>query len=190
MPKIRNNPILQKVTGTLGETVVIRQTKNGPVMANAPSKPEKYHPTQIASQNRFRHAKNYGNNSKVNESLRAMYATGITKKKNSVYQVALTDYMKAPEIRRIETDEYRGQPGNEIFIYAIDDFRVTSVTVVIISAAGKEIERGEAVLSERVRDFWIYTTRSEISSLAGTAITATAKDTPGNSATRTFTFDI
>lgn len=190
MARINNNPILQKVSGILGETLVIRQTPNGPVLANAPRKPEKYHPVQIAAQNRFRDATKYANIEKVKDSSRAMYATGITKKKTSVYQVAVTDYMKAPEISRIETDEYRGRAGDEIFVYATDDFRVASVTVVITNAAGEEIERGEAVFSERLRDLWTYTTRSDIPSLAGTAITATAKDIPGNAAIRTFTFDM
>ncbi|MGC3944195.1 MAG: hypothetical protein QM762_06700 [Chryseolinea sp.] len=189
MAKIRNNPILQKVTGVLGKTIVFRQTVNGPVMANAPKKPDVYHPTQIALQNRFRDATQYANCQKVNDDARAMYATGIGKKRNSVYQVAVADYLKAPEVKRITTDDYWGNIGNEIFIYATDDFSVASVLVVITSSAGDEIERGQAVLSELLRNTWIYTTTSSNQTIAGTAITATAKDIPGNTAIRTFTFN-
>lgn len=189
MAKAKNNPILQKVSGPLGETIVFRRTVHGTVMANAPRKPVKYHPVQLALQGQFRDGVKYANRAKVHDEARAIYATGITRTNRSVYQVALTDYLKAPEIRRIVTDEYKGRTGDVIYVYASDNFRVSAVSVVITNSVGEEIEQGDAVLSEVLRNVWIYTITSDNRSLEAKFITAKARDIPGNVAMRTLTLE-
>ncbi|MEJ1237918.1 hypothetical protein WBG78_07315 [Chryseolinea sp. T2] len=188
MSKIGNNPILQKVSGKLGNTIVFRQGPTGPIMANVPKKATSVHEKQIVVRERFLDAVQYANRQMLKDDVKAMYATGISKKKPSAYQVAVSDYLGAPKIKQIEADAYRGDPGKTIYVYASDDFRVASVAVVITSAAGEEIERGEAVLSTDLRDVWIYTTTASVSAFAGTVVSATAKDIPGNATLRTLTF--
>lgn len=188
MSKIGNNPILQKVSGKLGNTIVFRQGPHGPVMANVPKKPESVHAVQIAIRERFLDAVQYAKRQVAKDDVKALYATGISKKKNSAYQVAVSDYLGAPKIKQIDADAYRGAAGKAIQVYASDDFKVASVAVVITSAAGEEIERGEATVAMDLRDVWVYTTTSENPSFAGSSITATVKDIPGNTTVRTLTF--
>ena len=97
----------------------------------------------------------------------------------SVYNLALADYCKVPEISTIDTTNYQGQSGDQIRVRAIDNFRVVEVSVSIHDAADTLLESGIATLSENNID-WIYNTTTLNSNLAGTKITAEAKDTPGN----------
>ncbi|MEJ1241441.1 hypothetical protein WBG78_25060 [Chryseolinea sp. T2] len=187
MSKIKNNPILQKVTGMLGETIVFRRGPTGPVMANAPKKPESLHANQVAARDRFLDAVQYAKRQTAKDEVKAMYATGISRRLPSAYQVAVTDYLSVPKIKQIDADAYQGGPGQVINVHASDDFKVDSVAVVIKSAAGEEIERGQAMLTEDKRDVWLYTTTSATPLLAGTTVTVSVRDIPGNLAIRTLT---
>jgi hypothetical protein len=188
MSKIGNNPILQKVSGKLGDTIVFRQGPHGPVMANAPKKRISMHPSQVALRTRFLEAVHYSRRQMTKPEVKALYETAVNKRQNSPYLVALTDYMSVPKIQQIDAESYHGAAGHAIHVYASDDFKVTSVTLVITNAAGQEIERGEATLSEDSRDVWIYTTTAENIPLTGTTVTASVKDIPGNVVSRTLTF--
>jgi hypothetical protein len=187
MSKIKNNPILQKVSGMLGETIVFRQGPTGPVMANAPKKPTSVHENQVAARERFLDAVQYAKRQTAKDDVKAMYATGITKKLPSAYQVAVTDYLTVPRIKQIDADAYLGGAGQPINVHASDDFRVASVAVLIKSAAGEDIERGQAIMAEDMRDVWVYTTTLGNPSFTGSAITTTVKDIAGNTAVRTLT---
>ena len=178
MSKIKNNPILQKVAGMLGETIVFRRGPTGPVMANAPRKRESIHENQIAARERFLDAVQYAKRQTAKDEVKAMYAAAITRKLPSAYQVAVTDYLSVPRIRQIDADDYLGAPGQAINVHASDDFRVDSVAVVIKSAAGEEIERGQAIMAEDKRDVWIYTTTAPNASLTGSVVTVTVKYIP------------
>jgi hypothetical protein len=55
------------------------------------------------------------------------------------------------------------------------------VTVSIRTAAGVLVEEGNAILNPLDRNKWIYTATQNNASLAGSIISATARDLPGNS---------
>lgn len=97
----------------------------------------------------------------------------------SAYNLALADFCKAPEITKYNVAAYTGQIGDKIIIRAIDDFRVEWVKLMITDSANSMIEEGTAVLSPNGAD-WIYTATVLNPSLAGTKITISAADLPGN----------
>ena len=68
----------------------------------------------------------------------------------------MRDARIAPQVLRIDASSYTGNPGDEIFIDACDDFKVDSVKVIISDQTGDIIEEGEAVLPFQSFD-WIYT---------------------------------
>lgn len=187
MSKIGNNPLLKKVSGKLGDTIVIRSTPNGPVMANAPKKPTTKTAKQTAVRKRFLDAIRYGKRQIAKDDVRAIYKTGVTAKLASAYTVAVSDFLKAPVVQQIDADQYTGAAGQLIRVHASDDFKVLSALVVIKSATGEEIERGEATVSADLTDVWIYTTTAQNPAPAGSTVTATVKDIPGNSATLSVT---
>jgi hypothetical protein len=98
---------------------------------------------------------------------------------NSVYTMAIADFMKAPEIVTVFHNDYTGQPGSEIRITVKNIIRVRSVTVTITGADGKQIEEGEAILLKNGSS-WNYQAVSENSTTFRTTILVTAIDYPGN----------
>ncbi|MEJ1241887.1 hypothetical protein WBG78_27320 [Chryseolinea sp. T2] len=189
MPKAVNNNVLNGVSGKLGNNIVIRQSKLGTVVANKPKKTTKPpSATQLAVRDKFSDAAYYAREQmKVPEAL-AMYQAAITPRLTSPYSVAISDFLTKPRIRGIDARQYRGAVGDVIKARASDDFRVASVWIVIKSATGSELESGEASLvAGSLQPEWVYTAKVVNASLAGTSITATAKDIPGNEVSDTVT---
>ncbi|MGC3947742.1 MAG: hypothetical protein QM762_25100 [Chryseolinea sp.] len=184
MPKVGNNPILKKVSGMLGDTIVFRQGPDGTVMSNAPKKSGILTDAQITLRSRFMSAVNYGRRSMQKPDVLAMYEAGVDRKRKSAYTVAVSDYLSVPRIHQIDAKRYLGAVGQEVHVHASDDFRVQTVEVAIQNAAGAVVEQGEANLSEELHQVWIYIAKTENISLAGTIITVTARDIPGNVATQ------
>jgi ethanolamine utilization protein EutQ (cupin superfamily) len=93
--------------------------------------------------------------------------------------VALADYMHAPDIHRVDVSGYHGQPGDVIRIEVTDDFAVVEVKVVITNTDGSIVEEGYAK-PEATGYEWTYTATVANASLEGDRIEVYASDTPGN----------
>src|SRR5690242_13737742 len=117
MPKIGNNPILKKVSGMLGDTVVFRQGPEGTVMSNAPKKPAFLSDAQVALRSRFMSAVNYGRRSMLKPEVQAMYETGMDRKRKSPYTVAVSDYLSVPKIHQIDAKRYLGGIGQPVHVH-------------------------------------------------------------------------
>jgi hypothetical protein len=70
--------------------------------------------------------------------------------------------------------------GDTIIVRATDDFKVTSVFVTITDGTGNIIEQGQALLQPDTLDEWRYAATTANASLAGSKVTASAHDKPGN----------
>lgn len=186
MPKVENNNLLKGVSGLLGDNFVIRQTPLGTILANKPKKSRVTTDEQRAVRNRFSYAAYYAREQMKREA-REMYRAAVTPRLSSPYKVAMSDFLSVPKIDLVDVRGYRGAVGDVITVRAWDDFRVTSVSVVIKSASGEELEHGEAVFSTGLQPEWLYTVTTANASLEGTTITATAKDIPGNETVRAIT---
>lgn len=180
MTKIKNNPLLKGASGKLGDVIVFRQVRGGVVMANKPKQPTSFTEKQVVARTKFQRATSYAKRQMLNPETKAMYATGVNDSKISAYLVALTDYIKAPEIQDVSATGYTGAIGQTVEITATDDFRIKSVQVSITSAAGVLVESGEAVLQPDSPDKWTYTSTAANPALVGTRILVTARDTAGN----------
>ena len=82
-------------------------------------------------------------------------------------------------LKSINKDSYHGAVGDTITIDATYDFKVATVSISIHNAAGALVEQGDAVLPVDKPD-WLYTATQANPALAGSKITATATDLPGN----------
>ena len=165
----------------LGESVAVRNVSGRVVVTNRPKrKMGKPSDKQSAVQDKFLAASQYANQEIELEESKALYATGITPRKRSAYMVALTDYLSAPKVSSIETLDYHGAIGDPIVVHAIDDFRVTKVTIVITNAAGAIIEQGEVVPDRQRVILWDYKATATNPAVTGTKIRVVAYDRPGN----------
>lgn len=187
MPILENNLAVTGASGKLANQLVYRKTKFGLIVAGKPKKAATTGPIQLALRSKFSDAVYYAKRQLSKPEVLALYQTGITRNKGSAYVVAVSDYLSAPKIAQIDAEQYRGSVGQPVYVHASDDFRVTSVSIVIKSAAGQEIERGEAMLNPDMRDAWIYATTVDNPLLEGTSITVVAKDVANNATTETLT---
>jgi signal peptidase I len=185
MPKIGNNPIMKGLSGMLGDVVVYREQRGTMVMSNRPKKPAAPTNHQKLQGSKFRQAVAYAHAQMEIPEAKAEYDARIDNKKFvSGFSVAVTDYLKGPEITAIEASEYRGQVGDPIVIVAIDNFKVTDVNVQIRSAADALIEEGPAIQNPANELAWIFATTQANAQLAGTKIVVRAKDKPNNVTTK------
>jgi hypothetical protein len=183
MSKVKNNALLQAISGKMGETHAYRKVRGKMYMVNLPEKGRELPDSQKAFISRFQKAASYAKAQIDDVDSKAMYEAGITGKKYSAYLVAVSDFLNAPKVNEINTGDYKGAVGNVIKIDATDDFKVTRVRVIIRNADGSELERGEAVQDLKTKFIWRYTATAANPSLAGSKISVTAFDTPENETT-------
>lgn len=128
----------------------------------------------------FAAAAQYAKGAITNPDLKREYEKKA-KAANTAYNMAFRDFLKAPQVKDIDTGKYNGTVGSIISIKAKDDFRVTEVSVTIRTAAGELVETGNAILNPLNLNKWIYTATQNNAALTGSIITATARDLAENS---------
>src|SRR5690606_30837619 len=95
-----------------------------------------------------------------------------------IYNLAIKDFLKAPRILSFDTKNYKGQPGDKIFITPQDDFAVAKLTISIFDPHGNLVERGKAFSERGV--FWEYCTSVHNKQWKGSTISMKVFDLPGN----------
>jgi hypothetical protein len=178
-----NSVITGKLKGSLGKQLVFREWNGKTIVAKSPKSRSGVAPAvQLEKQDRFLMASRYAKAvmADPDQSLAEAYK-GSLKNRQNLYSRALEDFMTKPEIKSINTDNYRGEVGDMIVIRAIDDFRVTELRIEIFKADGSLLESGNAVPHSYGLD-WTYTATQANPAPAGsgTRIKATASDVPGN----------
>ena len=174
------NIILKDSSGSIAKMLTITRRKSGNIQIGKHRGGSTKPPTekQLEIQAKFKQAIIYGQAVLADPVLKAMYAAAA-KGDQSAYNVAVRDASKAPEITRINTELYTGQPGSTITVRAVDDFKVASVKVAIYTATGDLLEQGDAVLQANGLD-WLYTATVVNGMLAGCRVRGVAKDLPAN----------
>ncbi len=133
---------------------------------------------QLAFKEKFLAATRYGARAMKNAALKAFYE-GLKKDGQSAYNIAFRDALKSPEVRLLNTAAYNGLPGSKIIVEASDDCTVDKVTVLIHDNQGVLVESGDSSLDEDEFQ-WTYLATGYNTMPAGSKITATAYDLPGN----------
>ena len=175
MAKVRNNIFVRGLSGSLGEQFVVKQDKAGrTIVSVAPTFSENrtYSEAQLDWQDKFRDASVYATGAKDNETyVEKAKGTPLTS-----YNVAMADFFHAPEIKDIDVTAWHGTAGEVIRIQAVDDVKVTQVTVVITDSTGTVLEQGAAVQAEGA--WWNYT--ATVTSASASRIVVSARDLPGH----------
>jgi len=179
MAKSEDNVLTQGFSGQVGGLLVFRKVNGKLVVSKSPSKAHR-EPTekQKQQQEHFQEAVIYGRTVMVTPELKVMYETSIPEGR-SVYQVALADFLNAPNIKEIDVTKYTGEVNSIIRIRVTDDFMVNSVSLTISNSDGSIVEQGQAMRLANGVD-WVYTATSHNESLTGDKIVVQASDLPGN----------
>ncbi|WP_320054697.1 hypothetical protein [uncultured Acetobacteroides sp.] len=155
MAEVKNNIVTQGVSGKLGDMIVFRQVHGRTIIAAKPKQSEKKSEKQVEHQKRFQSAVIYGKAATADPAKKAEYEAGKGDKYNSAYQVAVADFLNAPDIQEVNLKGYKGNVGDVITIRVTDDFKVAEVTVAIRNPDGTLLEKGNAVQQPGGAD-WCY----------------------------------
>jgi hypothetical protein len=179
MSNTTENVLTKTYRGKFGNQLVLRNRDNVSIMAKPPKKSQvPPSETQLAVRRKFKMASRWAKQALQDPATLAAYTARATGMKTP-YVLAVTNYLKPPEVVEIITSGYAGEPGDTIRVVAADDFEVTEVTVKITDAAGTLIEQG-ACVEDLSADCWIYTTTVAVTDIEGLVISASAKDIPGH----------
>lgn len=164
MAKVRNNVLLEGLSGSIGN-LVFRQMPDGSTRVSA--KPDfsqrVFSQAQKEQQNRFKQAVAYAREASKTQPIYAELAEGTTK---NAYNIALSDWFNPPVILDIEREDGR------IRVRASDNVRVTEVGVRIVDEAGNLLEGGQAQQVNALQ--WEYLPKVE------GKVEVTARDLAGN----------
>lgn len=177
MAKSENNVLTHGLSGKIGDLLVFRNVNGKTIVSKAPAKSSKApSEKQMEHRENFQEAVIYGNSVRLTPELKALYESSL-QEGQTLYRVALADFMKAPKIKEVNMDEYTGLKGSRIVIRAIDDFMVKEVVVAIYATDATLVEQGFAAKHINGLD-WIYTATQN--NQVGAKIVITASDIPGN----------
>lgn len=189
MARVKNNIITQGMSGTLGGTLVFKQVGNETIVSTMPTQSEVVTVKQKAQRTKFQEAVFYAKGELGNPQSKSEYEQAAKLDGDPfvhAYNVALADFLNAPDIKSVDLSNYTGNIGDTIEITVVDDFKVVDVTVSIINGDGSLVENGNAVQQANI-NLWVYTATAANASLAGDKIVVKAHDKPGNEDSETLT---
>lgn len=180
MAKSTDNILLRGASGTIADMLTLTKKRSGAIILGKKrgTSAVPASEAQLNIQRRFKRSIQYAKAAILDPIVKAAYEA-FAGPDQSAYNMALRDAFKPPVVESVTTEAYKGVVGDTILIRALDDFKVAAVKISIRTAAGAIVEQGNAVLQPNALD-WLYTATAENAALAGTVITATAVDTPGN----------
>jgi hypothetical protein len=182
MAESKNNPLTKGLSGKIGNGIVFSQRGNKTFASSPPRKrPGPPHPNQEPGQTKFQQAVVFGKAITEDPDVKEIYGDSAGPGQ-SAYNVAIADFISAPDISEIDLDSYTGLPGSIIKINVTDNFLVTSVYVHIHNPDGTLVEEGNAIFDLNTF-YWVYTATVSNTELNGDRIMVTATDFPENSTT-------
>lgn len=175
MAKVRNNLIIQGLSGMLGNQLLIRQDKAGRTIVSA--KPQ-FKPNRTFSDQQIEHQRSFREAAAYAQSVRTMevYVSKAAGTLMNPYNVALSDWFHAPQILDVDLGNWTGQPDKVLRIKVIDDVLVAQVEVMICDGSGATLEHGAAAQVDAL--WWEYTTR--VSGSGHLTVQVSARDIPHN----------
>lgn len=177
MAKSTNNVLTYGLSGKVGDLLVFRQVDGKTIVSKVPEQPKTASEKQLAHRKRFQKAVIYAKAAVAAEETGELYKAAA-KKGKLPFNVAVADFLNAPDVQLIDLSGYAGNAGDKITMTITDDFAVQTVHVRISNADGSLVEEGAAVKS--AGDVWIYTATQNNENLEGDKIVVTASDIPGN----------
>jgi hypothetical protein len=178
MAKQKNNVVTHGLSGKIGDILIFSQRGGQTVVSKTPTRKAKMTKKQKEHQKHFQKAVLYAKSVKGTE-VGQMYEDKAAKIPGvSGINVAVADFMHAPDIEKVDMSKYKGKVDDKIEVEATDDFAVKEVHVEISNADGYIVEEGNAV--KNVSGVWVYTATADNTTLEGTKIIITASDLPGN----------
>ena len=178
MAYVKKNIITQGLSGKLGDAFVFRQRGGKTIVSVKPTMPQERSEAQKLHAERFRRAAQYAKKAIQDAEVKALYQSR-TKEGQSAYNIALGDYLNAPEIGGIDLSQYNGKKGSSLRAVVTDDLMVSEVHVAVYDEKGTLLEEGLAFPADDTND-WVYTVQRSDATPDGNRLVIRAKDLAGN----------
>lgn len=136
MATTKNNVIVKGASGKFGRQIVFSQRAGKTIMSKPPLRTAPPTPKQIQQQEKFAKAATYAKNALLDPTLKEAYTNEAKKRQDvSPYNMAVTDYLRPPQITNVDHSAYTGDTSDQkIIIEVADTFKVVSVKVKITAA--------------------------------------------------------
>lgn len=180
MAKVKLNPILDQLSGKIGNLVFKRYGDKTIISEKADRSGIEPSEAQLAAQDRFRQAVLFGKTVMADPEAKALYDEVADAKGKPVFSLTVADFFHAPSVDEVDLSAYIGAVDDEIIIMASDDFDVTAVNVAMTDDAGTPIESGQAVETPADSGRWLYTATAAVETGTTVRIAVTASDRPGS----------
>ena len=152
MAKVKQNIVVQGISGTLGKNLVFRHLKDGSTIISIKQDFSKrvFSKRQLTHQSHFQEAAAYARQAAKTNPIYAELAKGTM---NNAYNIAVSDWFNPPVIHQIKHQNGR------ILIEASDKVLVSKVLVMILDSEENVVEQGEAVFVKDMK--WEYVSATE-----------------------------
>lgn len=183
MATFKKNLYLQGASGMLGGQLVYKTVDGRTVVSSPPVRKSAFSEAQLKQMTRFKYVSAYAKAALVDEQLGPVYDEAFKRLKGfrSAYQLAVTDYLRPPEIGDLHLPN--GSGGSKLLIEAFEDPKLNRVEFLILDDNGDIMERGDASIESNGIQ-WGYVLQSDIPE--GGSVRVDVHDLPGNISSKTF----
>jgi hypothetical protein len=136
MAHIKKNLFVQGASGMLGKQLVYKTINGKTYISTRPVRSAQVSEAQKRQNMNFKYASLFAKTAIADELMGPIYAEAVSRleKFRSAYQLAVTDYLRPPEIGNIIVDS--ASSGSIILIEAFEDPLVAKVHVAILTEDG------------------------------------------------------
>jgi len=137
MAIVKNNPIINGISGKLGDSIVFKQVRGKTIMCNRPPKPVTQSEPQKGTRDRFRKASEWAKSILLDPEQKAYYQKKAHKLKlPNAYTAAIADYMRSAKVTSV--NEYGDKKTFSVYK---KDFAVAQVDIVVNKDSGEKETR-------------------------------------------------
>lgn len=177
MSKIFFHGPIAGISGAMGDMVFAHEKKKKKTVAYLKNNLPRTE-AQLATTKRLAAGPRYARRAMASPTKRALYEALAEVKGIPPFRLAVMDYFSVPSFEPLDLTEYKGQPGDPIYIQAVDDVGLASVKVELVGI-DSVLERGDAVETSLCSGDWIYTTQTFVPAGAMVTIRVTGNDYTG-----------
>ena len=131
MAKMERIPILGRMRGKVGD-LIVKRYRDKYVVTAMPTPPDKRSEKQRAQSERFADAMDYAMEATRESPTRELYDEAVKDLDRASNTVAVSDFMRAPKIDRVDLGDYAGQKGARLTIRVENVVAVRRVAVFVL----------------------------------------------------------
>lgn len=155
MARNRSNVIAHGLKGKIGN-LIFRFWANRSIVSVVPDyRNIVWSKAQKANRRRFHDAMEWAKKILEDPKIRAYYRKKA-KASQTIWNVAVADYMKKLRVEKVDLEKYQGLEGDMIGVTLFSWYEVSAVMLTIHDAKGNIMDKGPAVMTKECSK-WIYT---------------------------------